>query len=42
MKHDLEEKDEGGSEKKSAEALHSKVARVESDNYTEHIYLFMA
>jgi len=42
MKCDLEEKGEGGSEKKSAETLHVKVARAESDNNNEHIHLFMA
>jgi len=42
MKHDLEEKGEDGSGKKSAEALHAKVARAESDDDDEHIYLFMA
>ena len=42
MKHDLEEKDEGGSEKKSAEALRVKVARAESNDNDEHIHLFMA
>ena len=42
MKHDLKEKGKGGSKKKPAEALHAKVARAESDNYDEHIYLFMA
>jgi len=42
MKHNLEEKGEGGSEKKSAEALHAKIARAESDNNDEHIHLFMA
>ena len=42
MKHDLEEKDEGGSEKKSTEALRVKVARAKSDNDDEHIHLFMA
>jgi len=42
LKYDLEEKDEGGSEKKPAEALHAKVARAESDNDDEHIHLFMA
>jgi len=42
MKHDLEKKDEGGSEKKSAEALRAKVARAESDDDDEHIHLFMA
>jgi len=42
IKHDLEEKGEGGSKKKPAKALHAKIARVESDNGNEHIYLFMA
>ena len=42
MKRDLEEKGEGGSEKKSTEALHMKVARAESDDDDEHIHLFMA
>ena len=42
MKHNLEEKGEGGSEKKSGEALHAKVARAESDDNDEHIHLFMA
>jgi len=42
MKHNLKEKGEGGSEKKSAEALHAKIARAESDNDNEHIHLFMA
>ena len=42
MKHDLEEKGEGESEKKSTEALHTKVARAESNNDDEHIHLFMA
>ena len=42
IKHDLEEKSEGGSEKKSAEALCVKVARAESDDNDEHIHLFMA
>jgi len=42
MKRDLEEKGEGGSEKKSAEALCAKVARAESDDNDEHIHLFMA
>jgi len=42
MKHDLEEKGEGGSKKKSSEALHMKIARVESDNDNKHIHLFMA
>jgi len=42
MKHNLEEKDEGGSEKKSAEALHVKIARAESDDDDKHIHLFMA
>jgi len=42
MKHDLEEKDEDGSKKKLAEALHAKVARAESDDDNEHIHLFMA
>ena len=41
MKHDLEEKGKGGSEK-SAEALRAKVARAESDDNDEHIHLFMA
>ena len=41
MKHDLKEKDKGGSEK-SAEALRAKVARAESDDDDEHIHLFMA
>ena len=42
MKRDLKEKDEGGSEKKSAEALRMKVARAECDDNDEHIHLFMA
>ena len=42
MKHDLEEKDKGGFEKKSTEALRAKVARAESDNDDKHIHLFMA
>ena len=42
MKHNLKKKGEGRSEKKSAEALHVKVARAESDNDDEHIHLFMA
>ena len=42
MKHDLKEKGEGGSEKKSAEALYTKIARAESDNDNEYIHLFMA
>jgi len=42
LKYDLEEKGEGGSKKKPAEALHAKVARAESDNDDEHIHLFMA
>jgi len=42
MKCDLEEKGEGGSEKKSAEALHAKVARAESDDDDEHIHFFIA
>ena len=42
MKYDLEEKGKGGSEKKPAETLHAKVARVESDNSNEHIHLFIA
>jgi len=42
MKCDLEEKGEGESEKKSAEALHAKVTRAESNDDDEHIYLFMA
>ena len=42
MKCNLEEKDEGGSEKKPAEALHAKVARAESDDDNEHIHLFIA
>jgi len=42
MKHDLEEKDKGRSEKKLAEVLHAKVVRAESDNDNEHIHLFMA
>ena len=42
MKHDLKEKDEDGSEKKSAKALHAKVARAESNDDDEHIHLFMA
>ena len=42
MKYDLEEKGEGGSKKKPAEALHAKVAWAESDDDNEHIYLFMA
>ena len=41
MKRDLEEKGEGGSEKKPAEALHAKVARAESDDNNEHIHLLM-
>jgi len=42
MKCNLEEKGEGGSEKKPTEALHAKVARAESDDNDEHIHLFMA
>ena len=42
IKYDLEEKSKGGSKKKSAEALHAKVARAESDDNNEHIHLFMA
>jgi len=42
MKHDLEEKGEGRSKKKSTEALHAKVARAESNDDDEHIHLFMA
>ena len=42
MKYDLEEKDEGRSEKKPAEALYVKVTRAESNNDDEHIHLFMA
>ena len=42
IKHNLEEKDEGGSKKKSAETLHAKVARAESDDDDKHIYLFIA
>ena len=42
MKYDLEEKGEGGSKKKPAEALHVKVVRAESDDDDEHIHLFMA
>jgi len=42
MKHDLKEKGEDRSEKKSAEALHVKIARAESDDNDEHIHLFMA
>jgi len=42
MKCDLKKKGEGGSEKKSAEALCMKVARAESDDNDEHIYSFMA
>jgi len=41
MKHDLEKKDEGGSKKKPAEALHIKIARAESNDDNEHIHLFM-
>ena len=41
MKYDLKKKDEGGSKKKPAEALHMKVARAESNNDDEHIYLFI-
>ena len=41
MKYNLEEKGEGRSKKKPAEALHAKVARAESDNDNEHIHLFM-
>jgi len=42
MKCNLKEKGEGRSEKKSAEALHMKVVRAESDDDNEHIHLFMA
>ena len=42
MKYNLKEKDEDGSEKKSAKALCAKVARAESNNDDEHIHLFMA
>ena len=42
IKHDLEKKDKGGSEKKSAKVLRAKVARVESDDDDEHIHLFIA
>jgi len=42
MKCDLKKKSEGRSKKKSAETLHAKVVRAESDNDDEHIYLFMA
>ena len=42
MKYDLEKKGKDGFKKKSAEALHVKVIRAESDDDDEHIYLFMA
>ena len=42
MKHNLEEKDEDGSEKKPAKILYVKIARAESDNDNKHIHLFMA
>ena len=42
IKYDLEEKGEGGFEKKFAEAFHAKIVRAESDDDNEHIYLFMA
>ena len=42
MKCDLKKKGKGGSKKKSAEILHVKIARAESDNDDKHIYLFMA
>jgi len=42
MKCNLKKKGKGGSEKKPAKALHVKVARAESDDDNEHIYLFMA
>ena len=42
MKRDLKEKGKDRSEKKPAEALHTKVTRVESDNDNEYIHLFMA
>ena len=42
MKRDLKKKGEDRFEKKPSEALHAKVARAESDNNNEHIYLFMA
>jgi len=42
MKHDLEKKGKGGSKKKSVKALHVKVARAESNDDNEYIYLFMA
>ena len=42
MKYDFEKKGKGGFKKKSAEALHVKVARAESDDDDKHIYLFMA
>jgi len=42
MKHNLEEKDKSRSKKKPAKALHTKVARAESDDNNEHIHLFIA
>ena len=42
IKCNLKEKGEGRSEKKPAKALHTKVARAESDNDNEHIHLFIA
>ena len=42
IKRNLEEKDEGRSEKKPAEALYAKVAKAESNNNNEHIHLFIA